>query len=312
MISFILLGATGDIYKKKVFPSIQNINNNNTHFILVSRKNTTSDIPNSDIIKFDYDNLNSYNQLLSLCKDEIIIYCGVSSDISIKFYNNFSKITNNVKYIFEKPFGNKYDTFISYINLLNNNNTYYFLDHYLFKSTFIFLPPYLIFDNIKNINISLMETDDVEHRLDYFDKYGLFIDMFQSHICSILLKLLNNNLSNFNELNLQSINTATYNNYSGNPNTETYFNLTLSYQKIIIYIECAKKWPENKKCIDIHYNNNIFRHWDIFSNPNDYNHLFNGFISKSITKYFLDINTQKYFWKLTDHIKSNFSKQFTY
>jgi len=101
--------------------------------------------------------------------------------------------------VIEKPFGRDQNTAVELneeIHAVFDETQVYRIDHYLGKETaqnilyFRFLntifEPIWNRNYINNIQITVAETVDVEHRAGYYDKAGVLRDMFQNHLLQLL------------------------------------------------------------------------------------------------------------------------------
>jgi glucose-6-phosphate 1-dehydrogenase len=101
--------------------------------------------------------------------------------------------------IVEKPFGNDLSSARELNTVLHSvfdESQVYRIDHYLGKETaqniLFFRFANTIFEPIwnrryvDNIQITVSETVDIEHRADYYDSVGVLRDMFQNHLLQLL------------------------------------------------------------------------------------------------------------------------------
>jgi glucose-6-phosphate 1-dehydrogenase len=108
-------------------------------------------------------------------------------------------IQSEAKLIIEKPFGHDLESARHLNEVISRHfdeSQVYRIDHYLGKETvqniLMFRFANAIFEPVWNRNyidhvqITIAETDGVEHRAGYYDKSGALRDMFQNHMLSML------------------------------------------------------------------------------------------------------------------------------
>jgi glucose-6-phosphate 1-dehydrogenase len=113
--------------------------------------------------------------------------------------------------VFEKPFGHDLVSAMDLdtaIHKILKENQIYRIDHYLGKETsqniLYFRFANAIFEPvwnrryIDNVQISVTETVDVGHRLDYYESAGVVRDMFQNHLLQLLALVAMEPPSSFN------------------------------------------------------------------------------------------------------------------
>lgn len=331
MCNLILFGASGDICRKKVYPALYEIfiENKLNKIIGYGRSKFTKQMfqdkinyENTDFLSlFDYQigQYTDYKDFLNLKNkitdcgikkgDIILIYFGVPSSIFKIIIKNLClahiDMEYNCRYLLEKPIGNNLESSNEILNFINNMVDFkkiFVIDHYLGKQ---------MLDKIKNtekkniqkIIINLNETENVEHRIEYFDDVGLFKDMIQSHVFSILFYCFENmfNINNLEQdLNIINFERGQYKGYSGKNKVATYINLELKWNDINIIISTGKGMLENKKEIQLIDDNgiNIF---NINNSHSEYKCLIeNAFIGNQ--NRFLNKDKIENFWKLTDYI----------
>ena len=334
----ILFGASGDIHKKKVYPSLLNkfmneglfrvLGVGRTEFtkeeyknlILKSIKNcyVTDETRMNYINKFtyikgDYGDDKLYIELryiLSSIIDEgkeIRIYCGVPCEIMMKIMRGFVRagIQDLFKLIFliEKPLGNNYKEYNKYYREIYKYKlieNIRLIDHYLGKDVIKDLKDITCEGDIERIDINIHEKDGVNHRIGYFDNVGLIKDMFQGHIMCIIMKLIGNRYKYLRLGELQKQELGQYNEYNGKNTTETYFNLVLYWRNIEINVNCGKKLQDNKKEIILNYKDfSDSKIINITSSPFDYEYMFKDKLDNSL--FCLDYDNRVY-WNKTDNI----------
>ncbi len=336
----LLFGASGDIHKKKVYPALFQINKEKTLSNVVGIGRTTfTDYEYHDIVKKsiegyyqktespslaflskfkylcgDYDNSRTYNSLVKyfdmvVARDEeIIIYCGVPSSITLKIVKGIcsTRINKyyNVTFLVEKPFGNSLKEFCEYTEVLKKYisiDHVRFIDHYLAKSAITEIKQVDI-NKIQKVEITIYETEGVDHRLAYFDNVGLINDMFQGHILSILSKILGKNTSKLEMNDKVSSEIGQYRGYKGDLNIETYFKLRLKCEEVVIHINCGKKMGSNIKEIVLTDKNENEKSYSLLSKQNEYYTLFKN---KHNNDYFLLDEDYKLYWNITEQIKND-------
>lgn len=181
-------------------------------------------------------------------------------------------------------------------------------DHYIAKNSILNLEkirwPHI--EEINEINITLHESQCVNDRLDYFDKVGIIMDMYQSHVLVILSTLLahitttdrKSVLETLTHISPCSINTSCYPEYKGSMPTQC--NLSIFYNGIKINVSCGKMLNDEKSlCISTKYSDICIDLSNDKSNP--YAQIFE-WLNNSQYSHFLSSEEVELLWK---HI-SNF------
>jgi len=114
-------------------------------------------------------------------------------------HHNLCKGKFDTKIVVEKPFGRDLVSARELNKVLHSvfeESQVYRIDHYLGKDTaqniLFFRFANTIYEPIwnrryvDNIQITVAETVDIEHRADYYDKVGVMRDMFQNHLLQLL------------------------------------------------------------------------------------------------------------------------------
>lgn len=155
--------------------------------------------------KNDYESFKQYLEKIEKSKNRIrVSYFSVPPSAFHDIFRNLGKVKfdtekSKLRLIIEKPFG--YD--LRSAKKLKNSlykyfkeDQFYLLDHYLGKEAVTnllslryanpILTTLLNRQNVSNIQISAMESRDIEGRANYFDHVGILRDMVQSHLLQIL------------------------------------------------------------------------------------------------------------------------------
>jgi len=338
MCNLIIFGASGDIAKKKIFPALYEWFNDDqsslnkiigygrTQFSQIEFHQKINITNNNFLEYFDYQ-IGHYDSTTDFIKlknkletssiskgDTIILYCGIPSEVILEIVNNsiLSGIDGDYdcRYILEKPIGNNLvecKQILKGINNIIENDKIYIIDHYLGKSNIRNLissrkEEISRKEKIYKIEIILYEKETVDHRLKYFDKVGLFKDMFQSHVMTILLYCFPNLFSKNKLSNIRIIDSlrGQYIGYKGGNNTETYIKLVIDWNDIEVSIEVGKGMAVNRKEIKYSSNSGISI-VPITSNYSEYKSLFQDTLMGNKNNY-LTIQDIQYFWKLSDNI----------
>jgi glucose-6-phosphate 1-dehydrogenase len=222
MKDFIILGASGDLTKKKLIPAIyQNYKNQNftCRYIGFGRKEIQNyqQIVRESIDKRDrnfeekftyiqgqYDSKGFQNlKNLNLSEDRIFyLALPIHHDLLesiLKGLKDNNLLNNTTTIAIEKPFGTDLKTAQRLIDLLNeylDEEQIFLVDHYLAKDlvrnliSLRFANP--IFskiwnrENIQKIEIITKENTGIENRGEYYDKSGAIKDMIQNHVLQVL------------------------------------------------------------------------------------------------------------------------------
>lgn len=309
MYELIIIGATSNICKTKVFKNLNNLNKfekiycygwenwNTNDFIFYLLTNVKGNIINLiPKIKFIQGNYNDYEQSLkNIINKNTIIYVA-TPPLCYEDLLKFNK--NNIldfKIIFEKPFANDY---IEYKNLeLYVKDNVYMIDHFLYKSDIVNIINKHKNTEINYFKISFNYSEDVENRLGYFDKTGLFKDMFQSHYLCVLYKLIGDKIDDLLYLKINKNIRTQYQNYGGkNKNIDTYFYVELEDSNCKYIFESGKKMPDKREIV-INDNSYIIKSYE-----NEYELFFNDVLNNNNKNIF---EHQNKFWKIYHYIEDN-------
>lgn len=224
MKNFIIFGASGDLAKNYIYPSLANLFKTDLKFNYFGYGRTAfteiefqslvkESSPNSKIYKhftylsgsYDYAGI---SQLKNILKDpDSVFYLAVptSVELTIAIIQSLKKsrlITPDSIIALEKPFGHDYTSaklLMSKIKKLVNFNQIFFVDHYLTKElvkniiSLRFANPIIqhLWNNkhLEKIEIYATETRGIDNRGLYYDTVGALRDMVQNH-CLQLLSLV--------------------------------------------------------------------------------------------------------------------------
>ncbi len=236
---FVVFGSTWDLAKRKLYPALYNIyahqKDAELDIIWVGRKSFDASSFRSyvqtetaefidqganfpDFLKTitysqveldradDYLKLQNDIQKLQQADSQIIFYLAISPDYFHAFIDNYKQLhLENVKVIFEKPFGRDLETaraLNAKISEVFTEQQIYRIDHYVGKEAiqniFAFRFANTIFDSIwnnkfiDNIQITAMENIWVWSRWEYYDQFGASRDMVQNHLLHVLSLVLMN------------------------------------------------------------------------------------------------------------------------
>lgn len=217
----IILGASGDLTKKKLLPALYELYKgkqlpSKIKIIGVGRHPLKQDLFSNDIVSsciMDMSEIQSYSLLKShienfcgnVCSSNILYYFATPPFLYVKIAEGLYKasLTCNEKgwkrVIIEKPFGSDLNS----AKELNKTLLEYFkeeqiyrIDHYLGKETVqnIFVTRFsnAVFEPLWNRNyidyveITAFETIGVENRAGYYDNAGALRDMIQNHLLQVL------------------------------------------------------------------------------------------------------------------------------
>ena len=250
-------------------------------------------------------------------KDKIIFYFGVPAFATLSIMKNINtteliNYPNNV-YLIEKPFGNSLNQYMDYCGQIRHrylNDKILFVDHYRVKNDLINMKlcaRLMGIDELRKITIIINEMYDVDDRIDYFDSYGLINDMFQSHVLSILQYILGDKFYNTKRFTINKLSVGQYRNYPvSNSNTETYMNVSISWNDVDIVIVCGKKMTCDVRKVMLEYEDQPMEIFDFLSSgKTDYFNLFSSIIDSTSDKHkdlFLHFMDNINFWNITNKI----------
>ncbi len=211
-VAFFVLGGTGDLARKKLYPALESLLKKRGEVIkvcaLARRKlgGIKTSLP-LEFIELDVRSKEAFKKVASKVKElkdfELIFYLALPpklfEEATINLGETLKGFKNSRKIVVEKPFGLDLES----ARRLNTKLREYFkeeeiyrIDHYLWKhpvqnilslrfSNYIFEG---IWNKnfIDNVQISALEDVGLEGRLHYYDEVGALRDMVQNHLLQVL------------------------------------------------------------------------------------------------------------------------------
>jgi len=310
----VIFGISGDLSRRKLLPALKNIVANSEHdieIIGVSRRDIDIlEILHSSIGDDSLDSITSvfkmnlsepgdYAELktkLNLqAEDQAMMYLSVPPGSATRiatFIGEAGLNTDNVKILFEKPFGLDLESAQDMVNETNKHfkeGQVYRIDHYMAKE----IAREIIrlrsdADNhhhhwsnraVKSVEVVAHETLGVEGRGEFYEQTGAIRDVIQGHLMQLLSLVLmdipaDNDIKMlpvYRQKALESLIPAKredvvksqYDGYldeiqSAHSTTETYAKITLEsssdrWQGVPLILETGKKMPEKRTYIKINY-----------------------------------------------------------
>jgi glucose-6-phosphate 1-dehydrogenase len=286
-ITFLVLGITGDLAKRKILPAIGQFSDNNpqfhTHLIGYSRSesdkeeitsilNTTTKNESHSLTSISHE-IGQYNDMTKLDgifssvskEDQLIIYLALPPSVFIEFLESACPLDpSNIDIIIEKPFGQNLEEAKKIIEVgkfCTLTNRIHFFDHYSFKNGLEISPliqsQLIEFSTnkiVKTLEIDAFEEIGVDNRLGFYDKVGATKDMLQH-----LLTLANscNSTLNLSLMTNESLLVTDYQlgQYEGYPLensiTETYSEIQMKFDDKEILFKTGKNL--DKKITQLKY-----------------------------------------------------------
>lgn len=274
MSNLIIIGATSSICRNKVFHNLstidvfekiycygwENWNTDNLVFYLLNEVNgdVSNIISKVEFIQGDY---NDYEcSLLNIINDKTIIYVSTPPCCYYQILEfNKTLSTKGLRIVFEKPFANNYEDYKRLRPLIKPN--VYIVDHFMYKVDILDLVDKYKNSNIENFKISFLYSEGVEHRLGYFNKTGLFKDMFQSHFLAVLYSIIGDKLEDLLKCQITTNIRKQYANYGGDLDIDTYFCIEMKDENCNYIFESGKCCPD-KRCVIINNNEYIINSYE--------------------------------------------------
>ncbi len=219
---FFILGGTGDLARRKLYPAIQSmlrkgkLKNLSKIFALGRKREKLEETLREadekfkslfEFIEFNVESKESYKRLSkaisALPGKELIFYLALPPQLFEQAVVNLGALlrdfTNPRKLVIEKPFGLDLSSAKKLNFLLEkyfSEEEIYRIDHFLGKvpvqNIFALRFSNYIFEGVWNknfidhIQISALEEEGVEGRVGYYDSVGALRDMVQNHLLQIL------------------------------------------------------------------------------------------------------------------------------
>tara|TARA_X000000368_G_scaffold194710_1_gene153626 strand:+ start:4645 stop:5637 length:993 start_codon:yes stop_codon:yes gene_type:complete len=312
MYNLIVIGATSDICRNKVYKNINSLGFLNKIYCYGWENWKTSDLQDYFLndVKGDISNLigkiefvkGDYNDysitLRHLIDCNTIVYVATPPLCYKKIIHDLG--CTEGKLVFEKPFASNSDEFNDISKYVTQN--VYLMDHFLYKSDINNVISKYRNKDINYIGFHFLYSDDVEKRLGYFDKSGLFKDMFQCHYLSTVYRLLGEKTKNLLDADIIKNTRKQYVNYGGSKDTDTYFYLELVCDGCRCVFESGKASRDKREIV---VNNERFT---INSYEDEYTHFFNGLI---YDKYSSVLEQQDLFWKIFNKYDNDYKNNGT-
>jgi glucose-6-phosphate 1-dehydrogenase len=275
-ITFLVLGITGDLAKRKILPAISEFSDNNskchTHLIGYSRSETdrqeiisildiaakgeSHSVASVEHQTGQYNDMTKLDSIFSKIakEDQLIVYLALPPSVFIEFLESACPLDpSNIDIIIEKPFGQNLDEAKRIIEVGKTctlTNRIHFFDHYSFKNG-LNIPPqlqtqlqgFIANKSLINIEIEAFEELGVNNRLGFYDQIGATKDMLQhlltlSNSCNTTMCLP---LLKSESLRVKAYQFGQYEGYLiADSTTETFSEIVLKSQKLTITLRTGK------------------------------------------------------------------------
>jgi len=272
-VTFVLFGASGHLSKKYLLPALESLKINP---IKISRK--------------DYPNL---KQIIPR-GGELVFHLaippeGVADAIKIIAENFAEENSENIKILLEKPFGTDLksaERLIEFIDKYFREEQIYRVDHYLAKKSLQNLVGQN--ENIKAIEIIGSEEENIEGRVNFYEKTGALRDSIQSHMLEMVAVTLSGsferekreeiikNISIICDITKnECVKRGQYKGYReevGNPGsmTETFVSVNLALGDVGITLTTGKALREKLTQIKVIYKDGSEKIFNIVPEPDAY------------------------------------------
>ena len=215
------------------------------------------------------------------------------------------------KVILEKPHGDSIHNFTKICNNLDFHHIdYIFNDHYIFKKDIVGMEKIIdvdSFQKIHHIYFKIHEDECINDRIQYFDKVGILLDMYQSHVLMIVAKIIaikynisiNDVLHTISKTPYETVSSGKYSSYLGTNNT--YCILKIKIYDVNITVDLKKNTDVANKFIELYDAEDKMLHTLSLSNDNGYDTVLNNIIDENFDN-FIQKNQIELLWK---HIEYN-------
>lgn len=252
--TLLLLGATGDLSRKKIIPNIASIN---AKIIAYGRKERPAFLESVTYIQGSIDELKE--KFPENITHVFVALPPFEYEKTLRELGEIKKIHPNLKIAIEKPFGISYEDALQLLAIVRIFHMYedvYLVDHYLAKES-LRESSQLQLEPFSTTEVEFLETDTVVSRGAFYDRIGVVRDVVQSHVLLSLSEYLRDRtLGDYSKArakvleNLRyvdrSIYRAQYEGYLDTPgvestsSTETFVKMVFTYEKSTIIVTCGK------------------------------------------------------------------------
>lgn len=230
----LLFGSRGHLARTKLIPALKS---QNIDYVPLSRQR-----------KVDLDIYKSKNNIAYMSIPTQHFFQAI--DPYFDFFN-----INRPLFVLEKPHGINEQNFLEIDDFLGSNGFQsVYNDHYIAKNSILNIQTMQFpeFKNMNYIDIKLHESSCVNDRVEYFDKVGILLDMYQSHVLIVLSTLLSqieqipriDVLRHIAKCIPYDKKFSKYNEYKGSSFTKCDFRFI--YKGIGINVSCGKKLTDEK------------------------------------------------------------------
>jgi len=290
---FVILGATGDLVKTKIFPALNSIKN--IKVVTYSRKKPDSIYP---AILGDFDNLKPLQDYINKYNfKNVYVYFALPphlyNELIELFFKSFPEI--NLHIALEKPFGSSHNEAKEISDTIEKHGeeNFYLVDHYNAKKSILDFTKNrnkILNKKIKSVEIAILETERLEKRGAFFDKVGIVKDTVQNHMLLIAQKILDKKIDIHNfKLAPETVVLDQFEGYKNiegvhpESKTHTYFKASFVHEDIEFNLISAKAQSKNKKYVKINYIDETSHLIEINENSNlsklPHEHIIEDFVS---------------------------------